>query len=421
VRTRAEFLHTQNSFKGEFMFHPIAARTLAVIAVASVAALAFTGCSSTTATSGSTKNPIKIGIVADLTGNIPAGFGGTNPQVDGMNAAIKLINADGGINGRDIVTDSCDTQSGYTRGPVCAQQFIANKDVAVFGFSAGWSPTGLAATDKAGIINSTYPNTTQEVDNPYSFPMLGGGVNSYPAQAKYLTADKHLKNAAIFYLEIPIGLTTADIYETALKRYGATKVTKIGIPLTAADLSTYVTAAKQAGAQAIYSVEQTSTMILAIKAASQIGYKPAWALGDAAVDKGQIVTPLGALAQGVYGSSSTVEWTTPSNPDTKVFLDAMKKYDPSVSIYQNTATGFASAMTFATALKAYKGSYTGAALKKYFSSLSGIHVFMGGGATLDASKAPSAHPHDLNPAYNIVQWQNGNAVVVKTNVNGWSK
>jgi hypothetical protein len=45
---------------------------------------------------------------------------------------------------------------------------------------------------------------------------------------------------------------------------------------------------------------------------------------------------------------------------------------------------------------------------------------MGGGVTLEAAAAPDAHPHDLNPAYNIVQWQNGVQVIVATGVNGWT-
>jgi branched-chain amino acid transport system substrate-binding protein len=391
------------------------------LAAGAILALAMTisGCSSS-AGAGAQKT-IKLGIVGDLTGAFADQFGGTNPQVDGINAAIDYVNAHGGVNGAKITTVTCDTQSNASRAQICAEQFISAKVLGVVGFSGSWSPTGVEDDAEAGILNFTYPNTEEELDGTLAFPLMGGGYNSYPAQAKYFTLDLGKKKAAIIYNAVPGSVELAPIYQQSIAEFGGKVVANIGVPASAADYTPYLATAQKAGAQVIYMIGAGPFAVSLIKAADSLGYDPRWALGDAAVEKYQMVQPLGAAANGTNGSSSTIEWTTPSNPQTKLFLEAMAKYQPTQKVFQNSATGFATLMTLVEVLKAMKGPITGPALTKFLENVSGIPVFMGGGAELNAKTAPKAHPHDLNPHYNIVQWQNSNQVIVATEVNGWQQ
>jgi branched-chain amino acid transport system substrate-binding protein len=71
---------------------------------------------------GASKEPIKIGIAAALTGGI-SGF--DLPPINGLKLAVKDINAAGGVDGRQLEIIESDTQGDINRGTTAAQQVIA--------------------------------------------------------------------------------------------------------------------------------------------------------------------------------------------------------------------------------------------------------------------------------------------------------
>ena len=153
-------------------------RLVAVTAGLLAATLTLTACGDDD--SGDETGPIKIGVIAEQTGPV-AVLGLT---VDGMQKAVDYINADGGIDGRDIELDVQDTAADPAKAVSALNAFADDGVQLVLGgaFGADCAAEGPAAERLELVVLCLSPDPLPEQDAH----MFGIGAPYEVANAAYV-------------------------------------------------------------------------------------------------------------------------------------------------------------------------------------------------------------------------------------------
>jgi ABC-type branched-subunit amino acid transport system substrate-binding protein len=255
-------------------------RALMVVASCLSLAIAVSACSGSGATksrasggagSSAAGAPLKMMIEGSFSGPILA-----FPESEtGAKAAIARINAAGGVNGRQIVTVTCDDQGNPNQAAVCGRQAVADKVVAVVGGPSLNDNSFMPALEKAHIpyIAST---DILPIDHtsPISFP-IESAVVDYSGQGKLLAdaTGTSCQNAALIAINQP-GTDLAEKTITAgYKKAGGTTIDTYLFPPTTTDFTSFAATALSHGAKCIAFIsagaQQTAQFMTVIKKAGK--------------------------------------------------------------------------------------------------------------------------------------------------------
>jgi len=222
--------------------HTITRRTL----IATAATLAFV------AGAARAEGTIKIASLQELSGT--GATVGTNFK-NGMDLAIKEINAAGGILGRKIEVTHSDTQSNPGVAKGLAQKAVDDDVLAVFGpgFS-GSMIVSMNETRRAQIPNFTGAEaaaiTTQ--GNPYVYRTSFGQATSMPKIARYMAQNLKAKTVAVIFVNNDFGKGGRDMVTKSLGDFGVKVVADISTDPGKLDFSAPVLQAKQSNADVIF-------------------------------------------------------------------------------------------------------------------------------------------------------------------------
>jgi branched-chain amino acid transport system substrate-binding protein len=196
--------------------------------------------------------PIRIAAIQELSGT--GATAGTNFK-NGMDMAIKEINAAGGILGQKIDVNYADTQSNPGVAKGLAQKAVDDDVFAVFGpgFS-GPILVSMAETKRAQIPNFTGGEAASITmqGNPYIFRTSFGQQVSMPKAARYLAQNLKAKTVAVIFVNNDFGKGGRDMITKALESYGAKVVADISTDPGKLDFSAPVLQAKQSNADAVF-------------------------------------------------------------------------------------------------------------------------------------------------------------------------
>lgn len=176
------------------------------MALAALAALVVAACGGSQGSSTNTSGPLRVMVDVPITGGaatggIPFPYGANAAQ-----AAAKAVNAQGGINGRQLQVDVCDNKGDPNQSATCGRQAASNGDVAVLG---SWDISGanalLPILQREGIpYMGALPGLPIELQNPVSFQFDGGvAVGTYAIIGQ--TIAEGCKNVVTFN---PTGVAT---------------------------------------------------------------------------------------------------------------------------------------------------------------------------------------------------------------------
>ena len=217
-----------------------------------VAAVVIAACGSSSP-SGPTDKIIKLGAILSITG---AG-GVYGPQGrDGMNLAVKQINAAGGISGAKIQLSINDDASDKAQASQLAQKLIQQeKDVALLGPTLSNSAVGahpvaeklktpILAVSTTGIHivpDCNFPDTTP---CKYVFRDSLGEQTAIPANIKSYADDAHPKTGVLLVAQDDkFSSDGGKIVQDTVATYGINLLRTIKFNKAEADLSSYVTIA----------------------------------------------------------------------------------------------------------------------------------------------------------------------------------
>jgi len=213
---------------------------------------------------------VKIGFFVNLTGTdsqYPDGLAGAK-------AAVRGINARGGINGHKVVLDYCDVQSSVNVAEQCARGFVSSHVAAVVGDNTNYGPQQNAILQAAHIPNIADSGLTAaaQYTSPVEFPIASGFVGQFASGVYYglKVAKPALKSFAFVGLQIPVVASLEGSVESQVKREGGSWKGFISMPASTTSFAPYVQAAISSGAKVVYlgmSGQQVSEFALAAEAA----------------------------------------------------------------------------------------------------------------------------------------------------------
>ncbi|SEB24921.1 ABC transporter substrate-binding protein [Variovorax sp. YR216] len=225
--------------------------------------LAAAGLTLTTA-AGAQAQPIKIAAIVELSG--AGATSGTNFK-NGMEMAVKEINASGGILGRQLQTTVADTQSNPGVAKGLATKVVDDGVVAVFGpVFSGSILVSMAETRRAEIPNFTGGEAAAitKQGNPYIFRTSFTQDTAMPKVARYIANTLNARSLALIYVNNDFGKGGREALMKALEPLGVKVVADISTEQNQLDFSAPVLKAKQSNADVVfvYSNEEESARAL---------------------------------------------------------------------------------------------------------------------------------------------------------------
>jgi branched-chain amino acid transport system substrate-binding protein len=222
-------------------------------------------CAMVAGTSGTfAQETIKIANIVELSGG--GASAGTNFK-NGVELAVKEINASGGILGKKIQTTTSDTQSNPGVAKGLTQKAVDDNVFAIFGpVFSGSIMVSMAESRKAEIPNFTGGEAASITmqGNPYIFRTSFTQATAMPKVARYISDGAKLKTLAIIYVNNDFGKGGLDMIKKALEKSSTKIVTEISTDAGQVDFSAAVLKVKQSNADGVfaYSNEEESARIL---------------------------------------------------------------------------------------------------------------------------------------------------------------
>lgn len=207
---------------------------------------------------------IKIADLVELSG--PGTTSGTNFR-NGVDMAVKEINAAGGILGHKIEVSTSDTQSNPGIAKGLAQKAVDDNVFAVFGpVFSGSILVSMAETQRAEIPNFTGGEAaaiTQRGD-PYIFRTSFTQDTAMPKVARYIGGTMKAKTATVLYVNNDFGKDGRAAIDKALAANGVKVLADISTDSGQVDFSAPVLKIKQANPDVafLYTNEEESAHVL---------------------------------------------------------------------------------------------------------------------------------------------------------------
>lgn len=301
-------------------------QALQLAALIAVLGLLLTACSkasdSSTANSGTSTGPIKIGFFAPESGWAAADG---DSSYTSAQLAVKDINSAGGINGRDLQLVNYDDAADAKQAVTIATRLVAQDKVDAV-VSGSYSDGTLAA---ASIFQrASVPMVAAYAVNPgipatgnYIFQQDYNGEIQGKAGALTLVNDMGVKKIAIVAIKNDFGTSLVKGFTEQAKALGATIVAVDYNQFGEKEFAPILLRDKAKGAAGFYMVQYYAEGQQFMKAWDDLGFKYP-ILGTEGIDSTtQFFQPVGAKADGLV-------FTTPFNRDSTapVAQDYIKKF-----------------------------------------------------------------------------------------------
>lgn len=182
-----------------------------VVAAVATTTLALTACApGGGGTASDSEGPIKIGIIADLTG--ATGDVGT-PYNEGMLGYIEWVNENGGIEGREIDATSKDYAYDVPTAERLYKEYINDGAVAIQGWGTGDSEALMnkVAADELPFMSASYAEVlTDPAEAPYNFVVAPTYSDQARVGLNWIAEDGPGSQVAVFHHDSPFGLAPVE-------------------------------------------------------------------------------------------------------------------------------------------------------------------------------------------------------------------
>jgi branched-chain amino acid transport system substrate-binding protein len=264
-------------------------RLLATLAAAAVPALA-----------GAQNAPIQLVNVLELSGAIASA--GTNYR-NGVDLAVREINAAGGVLGRKFEVTTLDNQSNAGVAKALAQKAVDMGAFAVIGPTlSGAMVVSMGETRKAEIPNFTgaaAASITQQ-GNPYVIRTNSTQTVTMPKVARYIKETLKANSVDIIWINTDFGKGGHDEFVKAAQALGLKVGADVSTDQGQVDFSAPVLKAKQAGSDVLFAYTNEEESARLVRELRKQGFaKPI--VGDTTLVSQKAIELAGEAANGIQG------------------------------------------------------------------------------------------------------------------------
>lgn len=278
---------------------------------------------------GVTKDTIKIGQWGPQTG--PAALWGSVARGTGL--YFKMINADGGINGRKIEYFLRDDGYQPNKTKAIVKELVEKEGVWGFVGGVGTAP-GMAVMSYLNEKNIPWVSPSSGTTH-WAFPPkknIWATYPTYPVEAYLLTkyAVETLKKAKIgfIYQNDDYGKGGLIGIEKLLGEKGMKLAAAVPTEITDTDLSSQILKLKEAGCDAVLMWLLPKQAAITMGTSAKMGYRPQFMTSSTLADAELMYKITRGLWKGViYTTFGDLPWTN-SNEKLVKLRDAWKKYAP---------------------------------------------------------------------------------------------
>ncbi|MGW1028546.1 ABC transporter substrate-binding protein [Streptomyces sp. NPDC002577] len=376
-------------------------RPLAVLGLLALMATACGGGDGNEAENASGGKPIKIASIAAISGGVSS-----NPEYgDGAMAAVKSINAQGGINGRRLELTLCDYHQTATDSAACNRKILADKDIAaVVGGSDTYRDAAKSQIEAAKMpFVGVYPIAGFDLSSQLSFNVNGGIAVELHGLAQDVVASG-AKKVGLVTLDIPVADVARKTVGEVMKAAGVEIVNNVQLSPSTADLSASAQQVTKGNPDAVLWLTFAAQTGVAVKALRETGYKGTVAFAASAFDRKKL-EDMGADGPLTAGLVLPPAWDT-STAYGKQFNEDMKAYEPDGTIDELSLNSWLSVRGFAqlasTLDRVDRASVLGGIRKTAKVKTGGLTP-----AIDFSTRSPLPYAAVYNPAYTTVHVKNG--------------
>jgi branched-chain amino acid transport system substrate-binding protein len=305
-------------------------RILAAIPVA-----AFAAASAFAQTPGVTATEIKIGNINPYSG--PASAYGTIGKVIG--AYFKMLNDEGGINGRKINYITYDDSYSPPKTVEMARKLVEQDQVAAVFQPLGTPPNSAIHKymNQQKVPHLFVATGATKWNDPKNFPWTMGWQPNYQTEGRIYAAYvlKNVKDPkiGILFQNDDYGKDYLKGFEDGLGKANAKLIVmKQSYEVTDPTVDSQIVNLKNSGANVFFNITIPKFAVQAIKKAHDIGWKPVHLLNQVSASVGVVMKPAGSEAsKDIISTQYLKDPTDPeweSDPAMKKWREFMKKYYP---------------------------------------------------------------------------------------------
>lgn len=243
------------------------------------------------------QNTIKIASIVELSG--AGATSGTNFK-NGVELAVKEINAAGGILGKKIEVSVNDTTTNPGVALALTKKAIDSDVFAIFGpVFSGSIMVSMKESQKAEIPNWTGGEAASITmqGNPYIFRTSFTQATAMPKIARYISDQAKVKNLSIIYVNNDFGKGGLDMIKKALAGTNTKIVDEISTDQNQVDFSAAVLKAKASGSDALFAYVNEDESARLLRELRKQGFnKPV--IGETTLTGQKVIELAGPAAEG---------------------------------------------------------------------------------------------------------------------------
>jgi branched-chain amino acid transport system substrate-binding protein len=325
---------------------------------------------------GASDTEIKIGNIMPYSG--PASSYGLIGKTE--EAYFKMINEQGGINGRKITFISYDDGYSPPKAVEQARKLVESDEVLVIFNSLGTpSNTAFQKYMNAKKVPQLFVATgASKWNDPKHFPWTMGWQPSYQSEAKiyakYLMKEKPDAKIAVLYQNDDFGKDYLKGFKEGLGAKASTIVTEESYEISEPTVDSHIVKVKAQNPDVLVSFVTPKFAAQTIKKMGELGWKPMHLLTNVSVSVGAVMQPAGfEAAQGVLSADYRKDGTDPQWKDDagmKKWSAFIDKYMPGAERSDNSLVyGYGAAQTMVEVLRMCGDDLTRANVMKQAASL----------------------------------------------------
>jgi len=325
---------------------------------------------------GATDTEIKIGNIMPYSG--PASSYGLIGKTE--EAYFRMINDQGGINGRKIKFISYDDGYSPPKAVEQARKLVESDEVLIV-FNPLGTPSNSAIQkylNSKKVPQLFVATGATKWNDPKGFPWTMGWQPSYQSEAqiyaKYILKEKPDGKIAVLYQNDDFGKDYLKGLKDGLGARASMIVTEESYETTEPSIDSHVVKMKSTGADVFVSITTPKFAAQAIKKLSELQWKPMQVVANVSASVGSVLQPAGfENAQGLLSAAYAKDGADPQwndDPGMKKWSAFLDKYMPGANRTDgNLVFGYGVAQTLVETLKKCGDDLTRANVMKQAASL----------------------------------------------------